>query len=88
MKYKGIYKGVGSLYLQKHKDPFMLSTRLQEAAVHVVYGVVGYKTHAKMCLILRKEGKKLRNYFHLGTGNYHPKMARLYTDYGFIFLRF
>lgn len=59
-----------------------LSSRLQEAAVHVVYGVVGYKTHAKMCLILRKEGKKLRNYVHLGTGNYHPKTARLYTDYG------
>jgi polyphosphate kinase len=59
-----------------------LAERLQDAAVHVVYGVVGYKTHAKMCLVLRKEGKKLRNYFHLGTGNYHPKTARLYTDYG------
>ena len=59
-----------------------LAERLQDAAVHVVYGVVGYKTHAKMCLILRKEGKKLRNYIHLGTGNYHPKTARLYTDYG------
>jgi polyphosphate kinase len=59
-----------------------LAERLQDAAVHVVYGVVGYKTHAKMCLILRKEGKKFRNYIHLGTGNYHPKTARLYTDYG------
>ena len=59
-----------------------LAERLQEAAVHVVYGVVGFKTHAKMCLVLRKEGKKLRNYAHLGTGNYHPKTARLYTDYG------
>lgn len=59
-----------------------LASRLQEAAVHVVYGVVGYKTHAKMCLILRKEGKIMRNYVHLGTGNYHPKTARLYTDYG------
>ena len=59
-----------------------LAERLQDAAVHVVYGVVGYKTHAKMCLILRKEGKKLRNYIHLGTGNYHPETARLYTDYG------
>lgn len=58
-----------------------LANRLQEAAVHVVYGIVGYKTHAKMCLVLRKEGKKLRNYVHLGTGNYHPKTARLYTDY-------
>jgi polyphosphate kinase len=61
-----------------------LAERLQEAAVHVVYGVVGYKTHAKMCLVLRKEGKKLRNYVHLGTGNYHPKTARLYTDYGLL----
>jgi polyphosphate kinase len=64
------------------KENIVLSTRLQEAAVHVVYGVVGYKTHAKMCLILRKEGKKLRNYVHLGTGNYHPQTAKLYTDYG------
>jgi polyphosphate kinase len=59
-----------------------LAAKLQEAAVHVVYGVVGYKTHAKMCLVLRKEGKKLRNYVHLGSGNYHPKTALLYTDYG------
>jgi polyphosphate kinase len=59
-----------------------LAAKLQEAAVHVVYGVVGYKTHAKMCLVLRREGKELRNYVHLGTGNYHPKTAQLYTDYG------
>ena len=59
-----------------------LASRLQEAAVHVVYGVVGYKTHAKMCLVLRREGKVLCNYVHLGTGNYHPKTALLYTDYG------
>lgn len=59
-----------------------LAAKLQEAAVHVVYGVVGYKTHAKMCLVLRREGKELRNYVHLGTGNYHPKTARVYTDYG------
>jgi polyphosphate kinase len=59
-----------------------LASRLQDAAVHVVYGVVGYKTHAKMCLVLRREGKVLCNYVHLGTGNYHPKTARLYTDYG------
>lgn len=64
------------------KENIDLASKLQEAAVHVVYGVVGYKTHAKMCLILRKEGKVLRNYVHLGTGNYHPKTARLYTDYG------
>jgi polyphosphate kinase len=59
-----------------------LAAKLQEAAVHVVYGVVGYKTHAKMCLVLRREGKELVNYVHLGTGNYHPKTTQLYTDYG------
>ncbi len=59
-----------------------LAYKLQEAAVHVVYGVVGYKTHAKMCLVLRREGRQLRNYVHLGTGNYHPKTAQIYTDYG------
>ncbi len=64
------------------KENIDLASKLQEAAVHVVYGVVGYKTHAKMCLVLRKEGKILRNYVHMGTGNYHLKTARLYTDYG------
>lgn len=64
------------------KDNIGLAAKLQEAAAHVVYGVVGYKTHAKMCMVLRKEGAILRNYVHLGTGNYHPKTARLYTDYG------
>lgn len=59
-----------------------LATRLQEAGAHVVYGVVGYKTHAKMIHILRRENKKLRHYVHLGTGNYHSRTARLYTDYG------
>jgi len=64
------------------KDNIGLAAKLQEAAAHVVYGVVGYKTHAKMCMVLRKEGATLRNYVHLGTGNYHPKTARLYSDYG------
>ena len=59
-----------------------LASKLQEAAVHVVYGVVGYKTHAKMCMVLRREGNELRHYVHLGTGNYHPKTAQIYTDYG------
>ena len=59
-----------------------LATRLQEAGVHVVYGIVGYKTHAKMILVVRRENKKLRHYVHMGTGNYHPRTARLYTDYG------
>jgi len=64
------------------KENIGLAEKLQEAAVHVVYGVVGYKTHAKMCLVLRKKGRDLQYYLHLGTGNYHPKTARLYTDYG------
>jgi polyphosphate kinase len=59
-----------------------LSTRLQEAGAHVMYGVVGYKTHAKMTLVVRREAEGIRRYCHLGTGNYHPKTARLYTDYG------
>lgn len=59
-----------------------LANRLQEAGVQVVYGIVGYKTHAKMLLVLRREGRSLRYYTHLGTGNYHSKTSRIYTDYG------
>jgi len=59
-----------------------LADRLQEAGVQVVYGVVGYKTHAKMLLIVRREGRTLRRYVHLGTGNYHSATARVYTDIG------
>ncbi|MCR9090128.1 polyphosphate kinase 1 [Algiphilus sp.] len=59
-----------------------LAEALQEVGAHVVYGVVGYKTHAKMSMVVRREESGLRQYVHLGTGNYHPKTARLYTDYG------
>lgn len=59
-----------------------LANTLQEAGAHVVYGVVGHKTHAKMILVIRREGRHLRHYVHLGTGNYHARTARLYTDYG------
>lgn len=61
-----------------------VADRLQEAGVQVVYGVVGYKTHAKMMLIVRREGRRLRRYVHLGTGNYHGGTARQYTDLGLI----
>jgi len=64
------------------------AARLEEVGAHVVYGVFGYKTHAKMLMVVRREetdkGSVLRRYVHLGTGNYHPRTAKLYTDFGLL----
>lgn len=59
-----------------------LANHLQKAGAQVVYGVVGHKTHAKMSMVIRREGRSLKRYVHLGTGNYHSRTTRMYTDYG------
>lgn len=61
-----------------------LAQKLEEVGAHVVYGVVGHKTHAKMAMVVRREGAGLRRYVHLGTGNYHARTATLYTDFGLL----
>jgi polyphosphate kinase len=66
------------------KENMHFASILQEAGAVVVYGVMGYKTHAKMLLIVRRVGDKLKRYAHLGTGNYHRKNSLLYTDYGLL----
>ena len=58
--------------------------RLEQAGIHVNYGVLGLKTHSKLILVVRKDYSQLRRYFHIGTGNYHPGTARLYTDLGLL----
>ncbi|ERN40264.1 polyphosphate kinase 1 [Rubidibacter lacunae KORDI 51-2] len=61
--------------------------RLESSGVHVAYGVVGLKTHTKIALVVRREGELIRRYVHIGTGNYNPKTARLYTDLGLLSCR-
>ena len=61
--------------------------QLEEAGVHVVYGLVGYKIHAKVCLVVRRDDDSIRRYLHLGTGNYNPTTARIYTDIGLLTCR-
>jgi polyphosphate kinase len=58
--------------------------KLEDAGVHVVYGLVGFKTHAKLSLVVRQESSGIRRYVHMGTGNYNPKTARLYEDFGIL----
>jgi polyphosphate kinase len=58
--------------------------RLEAVGAQVVYGIVGLKTHAKLLLVTRREGARLRRYAHLSTGNYNPRTARLYTDIGYL----
>ena len=61
-----------------------LANRMQDAGVHITYGVVGYKTHAKMALVVRRDNDQITRYAHLGTGNYHAGTAKAYTDYGLL----
>ncbi len=61
-----------------------LASRMEEAGIHVTYGVVGLKTHCKVILVVRQDFGGIRRYVHLGTGNYHPGTARLYSDYGLL----
>ena len=58
--------------------------QLEQAGIHVVYGILGFKTHTKIALVVRKEKGRLRNYFHIGTGNYNSNTSRYYTDIGFL----
>ena len=69
------------------ENNILWARRLERSGVHVVYGLAGLKTHTKIVLVVRQEGEKIRRYFHIGTGNYNPKTAKLYTDLGLLSCR-
>lgn len=69
------------------KNNIIWARQLEQAGVHVVYGLVGLKTHTKVVLVVRREENRMRRYVHIGTGNYNPKTARLYTDLGLLSCR-
>jgi len=69
------------------KNNIIWARKLEQAGIHVVYGLVGLKTHTKVVLVVRREESKILRYVHIGTGNYNPKTARIYTDLGLLSCR-